>query len=232
MNDSLEPHTREKITCALARSPHIHCVTSTLDPDARLERVLQLFWSRGYDNTSMQDIVTLLGLNRFTLYKSLGDKRHLLRLTLHRYREVTLASALSRLSEAHRGIKAIEQYLLEMIALARPSEHPRGCFFVNTAMEQAARDPRIERATQRHFDLVEQGMREALRGDPVARGWPTEEVEGRCRVFSLAAQGLMVQARLGRSPGELRGAAATLLGMGSCRGPVREPAPLAAADST
>jgi TetR/AcrR family transcriptional repressor of nem operon len=200
-------------------------VTKTADAGEHLERVLQLFWSQGYDNTSIQEVVTLLGLNRFTLYKRLGGKRELLTLTLHRYREVTLASCLAHLSEAHRGIEAIEQYLVGMISLARPPRHSLGCFFVNTAVERASRDPEIERAMQRHFTDVEQGMAAALRGDRLTRDWSDEQVESRCRVLALAAQGLMVQARLGQSHDELRRSVDELLRPEWCRHPLSRWAP-------
>ncbi|MCZ9342618.1 TetR/AcrR family transcriptional regulator, partial [Streptomyces sp. TRM76130] len=45
------------------------------DKDQTLTRALELFWSRGYGATSIQDLVDALGVERGSLYGAFGDKR-------------------------------------------------------------------------------------------------------------------------------------------------------------
>jgi TetR/AcrR family transcriptional repressor of nem operon len=42
-----------------------------------LDRATDLFWSRGYEATSVQDLVDALGVNRASLYATFGDKGQL-----------------------------------------------------------------------------------------------------------------------------------------------------------
>jgi TetR/AcrR family transcriptional repressor of nem operon len=59
------------------------------DPDVALSRAVDLFWSRGYQALSVDDIVRETGLNRHSLYARYGNKYGLLRAALDRYCEVT-----------------------------------------------------------------------------------------------------------------------------------------------
>lgn len=58
------------------------------DRDEVLEQALQLFWSRGYEVTSMADLVEHLGVGRQSLYDTFGDKRNLYLQALDRYKDV------------------------------------------------------------------------------------------------------------------------------------------------
>jgi TetR/AcrR family transcriptional repressor of nem operon len=55
------------------------------DVDAALDRATELFWQRGYEGTSVQDLVDALGVNRASLYATFGDKARLFESVLERY---------------------------------------------------------------------------------------------------------------------------------------------------
>lgn len=59
----------------------------TFDPDEALDQALEVFWTRGYHDTSVEDIVQASGLNRHSLYARYGSKLGLLRAVTTRYRE-------------------------------------------------------------------------------------------------------------------------------------------------
>ena len=42
------------------------------DPDEALQKAMQVFWERGYEAMSVDDLVQLIGINRFSLYSTLG----------------------------------------------------------------------------------------------------------------------------------------------------------------
>lgn len=46
-------------------------------PDDVLVKAMNAFWARGYESTSMQDLVACMGINRGSLYATFGDKRSL-----------------------------------------------------------------------------------------------------------------------------------------------------------
>lgn len=47
------------------------------DPAEKLEMARNLFWEKGYNATSMQDLVDTMGLNRGSIYDTYGDKHSL-----------------------------------------------------------------------------------------------------------------------------------------------------------
>lgn len=56
-------------------------------PDAALDQAVHIFWAKGFDNTSMQDLVSGMGINRGSLYDTYGDKHRLYLAALDRYVE-------------------------------------------------------------------------------------------------------------------------------------------------
>lgn len=111
------------------------------DKQAALDKALQAFWSRGYEATSMQDLVDCMGVNRGSLYATYGDKRALFIQALRAYdhgRQQMLAGFEARFPPR----EAIRQVFLAFTSDISESGN-RGCFLTNTALELAAHDNEI-----------------------------------------------------------------------------------------
>lgn len=72
--------------------------TKEFDPDAALRAALELFWRRGYEATSMSDLVEHLGVGRASIYATFGNKRELYLKALARYEQGLLPDLLADLS--------------------------------------------------------------------------------------------------------------------------------------
>jgi AcrR family transcriptional regulator len=57
------------------------------DADQALDRAMTVFWSKGYDGTSLSDLTEAMGINRPSLYAAYGNKQELFRKALERYGE-------------------------------------------------------------------------------------------------------------------------------------------------
>ena len=55
--------------------------------DEVLEKAVRLFHNKGYNATSMQDLVDATGLNRSSIYNSFGSKKELYQQSLRAYKE-------------------------------------------------------------------------------------------------------------------------------------------------
>lgn len=114
------------------------------DVDAVLDRAMQQFWSRGYEATSMQDLVACTGINRASLYATYGDKRALFLAALRRYDEKVCAEMLSELESRYQPREAIRELFRGFTRIPERGAC-RGCFLTNTALELAAHDQEVGR---------------------------------------------------------------------------------------
>jgi AcrR family transcriptional regulator len=103
------------------------------DLDVATERALKLFWSKGYDGTTLEDLTQAMGINRPSLYAAFGNKEGVFRRALERYVSGPAAGAAAAL-EADTA-RDVTHRLLRFYAdsVAQP-DRPRGCFLVQGAL--------------------------------------------------------------------------------------------------
>lgn len=146
---------------------------------------MQAFWSRGYEATSMQDLVNCTGINRGSLYATYGDKRALFIAALRMYDEKMRRRLLENIEARHSPREAIRH--LFQAFLSRTSEHAanRGCFLTNTALELAAHDAEV-----RSIVAGAQAQIESFFANMINKGKALGEVSARVRTLE-AARGLL-----------------------------------------
>ncbi len=111
--------------------------------DDALEKAMGIFWSRGYEATSMQDLVHGMGLNRGSIYDTFESKRALFIAALKRYDRKCRHAWLCDLENTHPPRKAIRRLFDEWLEVISHDSSRRGCFLTNTALEVAAHDDEI-----------------------------------------------------------------------------------------
>lgn len=173
------------------------------DPDAALERALEVFWQKGYEGTSLSDLTAAMGISRPSLYAAFGNKEALFRKALGRYLAgpaATLAQALDR-PDARQAIAA---YLEAAATLLSCPEHPSGCLVVQGALScgEAGEVIRAELSAQRQGSL--QQLRDCLeRGRAAGQLAADCDIDALARYVATVHQGLSVQAASGATREEL-----------------------------
>ena len=114
--------------------------TKDFDENEVLAKAIKLFWQKGYNGTSMQDLVATLGISRSSLYDTFGDKHQLYLKALQSYKQAETAKR-DRILDASVPAKvAIRQLMdLTILEMIRDKQH-KGCFLINSAVEVAAHD--------------------------------------------------------------------------------------------
>ncbi|PPS72829.1 MULTISPECIES: TetR/AcrR family transcriptional regulator [Streptomyces] len=186
--------------------------TKEFDPDAALQAALELFWRRGYEATSMSDLVAHLGVGRASIYATFGSKHELYLKALDRYRDPQLLSELSLPGPALPAVRAV----VRRFAAESTAEDRRltGCFIVNTAVELAPHDSAACRRVERSWDQLETLLRSAL----VRAQAQGELDEGRdphalARMLLVLMQGLRVVGKASADPSRVRDAAEQALAL-------------------
>ena len=130
-----------------------------------LDAAVQCFWSRGYEATSVKDLVGRTGICAASLYNAYGDKRELFRAALGRYVEGTVAARMQR-CQALPPREAIESFFDEILRRSLQDRDHKGCMLVNSALEMAPHDPQfqniiagvLQRLERFFLDCIEKGQ--------------------------------------------------------------------------
>ena len=179
------------------------------DIDDALDRATQLFWSRGYEATSVQDLVDALGVNRASLYATFGDKAQLFEAVLERYGEQVNGALGKALAPPAAGVEAARAWFKALIEMATQPRRARGCLFLNTVTGcTTAPAPLLDRVTAAVRSTTDQ-LHDALVRDPHLAG--REDLRTLARFHAAEGPGLGVLARAGVRRAELENAAEVAL---------------------
>jgi len=128
------------------------------DEDELLEKATNLFWRKGYNATSAQDLVDELKINRSSLYNTYTDKKTLFQKALKKYQDQQTAAMINMLSRADDPEKAIKKVFDDLVKESKEDTVARGCFMVNTAVEIAGHDPEIGSLVRANNQSVEDAL--------------------------------------------------------------------------
>jgi TetR/AcrR family transcriptional repressor of nem operon len=124
------------------------------DEGAVLDAAIQCFWSRGYEATSVKDLLEETEITAASLYNAYGDKRALFRTALDRYVEGSIAGRMQRCA-ALPPREAIEAFFAEILSRSLNDREHKGCMLVNSALEMAPHDPEFQKIIARVLTRIE-----------------------------------------------------------------------------
>jgi TetR/AcrR family transcriptional repressor of nem operon len=168
------------------------------DIDAALVRAMELFWEQGYAATSMEQLVTAMGIRRQSLYDTFGDKHRLFLAAMDSYCAMLETEMLGPLRAADAGLQALHETGMGIIDFLLRYPKRRACLMANTALELAPHDAEIAVKVRAHMQTMEEAFHHALvnartRGEIAAGGDPA----ALAKYLVGVAHGLMVMAKSG-----------------------------------
>ena len=164
--------------------------------DEALGKAMEAFWARGYEATSMQDLVDCMGINRGSIYATFGDKRGLFIQALQRYDAIHRHDWAEAISLTRSPREAIIGIFEDAIEVVLNSGVRMGCLLVNTALELSPHDAEISRIVEHSFSEMESFFARKIQegqatGEIANRVDPTETARALLSLFI----GLRVLAR-------------------------------------
>ncbi|MGO1244924.1 MAG: TetR/AcrR family transcriptional regulator [Sphingobacterium sp.] len=128
-----------------------------------LEKAMNLFWKKGYNATSAQDLVDFLGISRSSLYDTYGDKHTLFIKALKQYRKERIDPVIYAVDEP----EDIEAYIRNIFEAAKKEaldeERSKGCFMVNSAVELAPVDKEVRAISNSIMQDTENALTKAIK---------------------------------------------------------------------
>lgn len=171
------------------------------DRSEALDKAMQVFWAKGYEAASLNELTQAMGLSKSSLYGTFGCKHDLYLATLDHYCETIASRVAAGMIEAAAtpvaGIQAIFSYFIEDLLSGRPDS---GCFAHNTATEVGLTDRQAARKASMCFAYVEAALREAIQKSQEAGEINTRQSARRYAQFVMnGLNGLMVAGKAGAS---------------------------------
>jgi AcrR family transcriptional regulator len=159
---------------------------------------MEVFWARGYEGTSVGDLIAAMGINKPSLYAAFGSKETLFREAVALYDQVEgtpIQRALDEAPTARASVEAVLRHNAEAYARA---DQPRGCMIVLSSLLGTPENEAVRRFLKNQRTLGEEALRRRIeRG--VAEGDVPTWVDSRkvTAFYNTVIQGLSVQARDG-----------------------------------
>jgi TetR/AcrR family transcriptional repressor of nem operon len=134
------------------------------DPEACLDKVMHLFWQKGYQDTSMADLVQHSGVQRYGLYETFGDKQALFQRALDWYLSTVISQRLLMFerTQPDPSLAEIKQFFEQFIEYLDHPSSSLGCLICNTAIEVSSHDEIVVSRVQQYFARLRQGFARAL----------------------------------------------------------------------
>lgn len=133
------------------------------DREQVLDGALKTFQKKGFEGTSIQDLVQATGLNRFGMYKAFGNKEGLFLAVMDRYRSEVATRGLELLEAEPRGLKSIQSFFDQLIQNYSNGK-ALGCLITNTAIDTPGVCKTASRKVQKEFKRLEDAFHASLSG--------------------------------------------------------------------
>src|SRR5262247_804573 len=144
------------------------------DREEVLQKAMIAFRDKGYEATSMQELVDSMEINRFSLYETFTNKHQLFVEALQAYLETVAIPFFTQLENSKDGLKSIESVLMELVSKITGGESSNGCLLCNTIAELGAkRDKRITIILEAYLKIQEGYFHAALLRAKLLVGYTT-----------------------------------------------------------
>ncbi|MBO6773058.1 MULTISPECIES: TetR/AcrR family transcriptional regulator [Thalassospira] len=168
------------------------------DEESVLDNAMNIFWSKGFESTSVQDLVEETGLNRASMYASFGDKKALFLRVLDHYSQKISSERFANLREIEDGREAIEKTFRDTAKTGCAEGKHKGCLIVNSGMELAPHDPETAAIAHQAFRRVEDMFAAALsRGIKHGTISKDKNIRALARFLAGSIQGVQLMSRRG-----------------------------------
>ncbi|MFN8466869.1 MAG: TetR family transcriptional regulator [Caldilineaceae bacterium] len=166
------------------------------DTAQALSAAMHVFWRKGYEATSLADIMAATGLSKSSLYAAFGDKRSLFLAALSAYQSERMAHMAQALDDGRPARQSIESFFRDAVAHIADPDHSPGCMTANEAVELAPHDGEVQRLVAEDFQALDDAFTRAVaRGQADGSIASTEDPRKLGRFLVVGFQGLQVMAR-------------------------------------
>ncbi len=127
-----------------------------------IENLMKVFWEKGYEATSMQDLVAASGLLKGSLYGAFGDKRAIYMASLRHYDRTRIQAGIDMLGGDGSPRQKIARLFDNVIESTKRGLFAGGCLLCNASLEMAATDREVKSEVKTTIRRLKVAIMEAL----------------------------------------------------------------------
>jgi len=175
--------------------------TKDFDEKEVLAKAIQIFWHKGYNGTSMQDLVDALGISRSSLYDTYTDKHTLFIKALESYQTAGAANIQDIITNTSSAKETIKKLLeLSTSDLITDKQH-KGCFMVNAEVEVAPHDQEVNNVVCKNDQQMEEAFYQVIqKGKESGQIKNQQDARSLARFIINAVKGMRVTAKSTTDP--------------------------------
>jgi AcrR family transcriptional regulator len=165
-----------------------------------LRRAMTVFWSRGYEGTSIGDLTEVMGINKPSLYAAFGCKEELFLEAIALYDAVEGNAGERALRDGPTARAAVEAMLRENAQAYSASDKPPGCMVVLSAILGTPENRAVRERLAENRRAGQEALRRRLdRGVAEGDVPPGTDTARLAAFYTTVLEGLSIQARDGAS---------------------------------
>lgn len=119
----------------------------TFDRDEALKKAMHVFWEKGYEGTTMADIIESIGMKAPSIYAAFGNKDAIFKEVVTQYLPIVVNGQLGALNATQDIREAVANTLQECVRLFTGKDNPRTCLIMTAAINASPEN-------QQHVDSL------------------------------------------------------------------------------
>ena len=171
------------------------------DREEVLTKAMYAFLHHGYEGTSMQTLVSTMGINRGSLYDTFGDKRSLFLAAIAHYESTIVKNTVACLKTPEADKQTIVNLFRSLVIEMAKEENCYGCLMTNSAVELCPHDAEAKNRIELHFCSMVNAFKQAL-SKAKAKGEikSDRDIDNIAQYLTSSLQGLRVMGKVNRDP--------------------------------
>ncbi|WP_288950283.1 TetR/AcrR family transcriptional regulator [uncultured Paracoccus sp.] len=176
----------------------------SFDRDAALERVMEVFWAKGYEGAQLNDLTAAIGIAPPSFYAAFGSKEAAFREAVELYKKTTGSVFLTTLNAGETARDSIRAMLQASIDVAVSAPNAAGCFLITGVFGcHSETDPLAELLIDIRRANIARIEKRLIQGQEAGDVPADVDVPVLARFYSGMMQAISMQARDGMSRAEL-----------------------------
>ena len=132
------------------------------DENQVLAQAAEVFWQKGYESSTTEDLLTAMDLNKGSLYNAFGNKKQLFQTVVKHYAAAIFENLRHDIEQSNEPVAVIRAFFKEACDPKDLSAHLKGCFLGNAVSELASIDQELEQLAIEKLATLESIFKEAL----------------------------------------------------------------------